>query len=53
VLGRPRHKLDDNNKMDLKGIRLEGMYQSHLAEDRDEGWAVVNMVAIKCREFLV
>jgi hypothetical protein len=30
--------------MDVKGMGLEDMDWSHLAEGRDNGWAVVSMV---------
>jgi hypothetical protein len=41
LLGRLRHRCDDNIKMDVKGMGLEGMDRNHLAEGRDNGWAVV------------
>jgi hypothetical protein len=34
-LGRPRHRSDDNIKMDLKEMGLEGMDWIRLAKDRD------------------
>jgi hypothetical protein len=43
-LGRPRHRLDDNTKMDLREIGCCGMDRIHLAQDRDLWRALVNMV---------
>jgi hypothetical protein len=31
-------------KMDLREIEWDGKYWIHLAEDRDQWWALVNMV---------
>jgi hypothetical protein len=43
-LGRPRHRWEDNIKMDLKEVGCEGMDWIELAQDRD-GWrALVNAV---------
>jgi hypothetical protein len=42
-LGRHRHTLEDNIKMDKK-IGWEGVDWIHLAQDRDQQWAVVNTV---------
>ena len=54
-LGRPKHRRE-NNIMDLKGIRCEGMDWSSVACNRDRWRAVLktvmNFVFIKCREFL-
>lgn len=44
LLGRLRHRCDDNIKMDVKGMVLEGMDRSRLAEARDNGWAVISTV---------
>jgi hypothetical protein len=35
-LGRPRRKCEDNIKMDLRDIGMEGTDWIHLAEDRDQ-----------------
>jgi hypothetical protein len=35
-LGRPRHRWVDNIKMDLRGIRWDGMDWIELAQDRDQ-----------------
>jgi hypothetical protein len=42
LLGRPKHRWEDNIKMDLKEIRdVEWIY---LAQVRHTWWAIVNMV---------
>ena len=43
-LGIPRHRWEDNIKMDLQEVRLEGMNWFDLAQDRDRCRAVVNAV---------
>jgi hypothetical protein len=43
-LGRPRCRLVDNVKMDLREIRLGGMDFIDLAQDRDQWRALVNTV---------
>jgi hypothetical protein len=43
-LGRPRHRWKDNFRMDLREIGWEGMDWVHLAQDRDQWQALVNMV---------
>jgi hypothetical protein len=43
-LGRPRHRWEDNIKMDLKETGFEDMDWIHLARDRDTWWALVNTV---------
>lgn len=43
-LGRARHRWEDNIKMDLKEIKWEGKNWIELAQDRDKGWALANMV---------
>jgi hypothetical protein len=44
-LGRPRHKWEDNIKMDRKKVGGGGgMDWIDLAQDRDRWWAVVNAV---------
>jgi hypothetical protein len=42
-LGRPRHRGEDNIKMDLQEVG-RGMDWIDLAQDRDRWWAVVNVV---------
>jgi hypothetical protein len=44
VLGRPRHILEDKNKMDLREIGWEGVDWMHLAKDREQWCALVNTV---------
>jgi hypothetical protein len=43
-LRRPRHRWEDNIRMDLREIGLEGVDWIHLAQDRNQWWALVNMV---------
>jgi hypothetical protein len=43
-LGRPRHRWEDNIKMDLKEMECGGMDRIKLAEDRDRWRALVNAV---------
>ena len=43
-LGRPRHRWEDNIKMDLQEVRCEGMDWIELAHDRDKWRALVNGV---------
>jgi hypothetical protein len=43
-LGRPRHRWEDNNKMDLQEVGCGGMDWIDLAQDRDRWWALVNSV---------
>jgi hypothetical protein len=43
-LGRPGHRWVDNMKMDLRKIGWGGMDWINLAEDRNQGRALVNMV---------
>ena len=43
-LGRPRHRWEDNIKMDLQEVRCEGVDWIELAQDRDRWWALVNVV---------
>jgi len=43
-LGRPRHRYDDNVKLDLQDVGWGGMEQIGLAQDRDVWWALVNAV---------
>jgi hypothetical protein len=55
-LGRPKHRWEDNIKMNLEAVGW-GMDWIELAHDRDRWRAVVNAVlnlpsSIKCGEFL-
>ena len=43
-LGRPRHRWEDNNKMDLQAVAYGGMDWIELAQDRDSWNALVNAV---------
>jgi hypothetical protein len=43
-LGGPRHRWEDNIKMDLKEVGCGGMDWVELAEDRDSWWSHVNAV---------
>jgi len=43
-LGRPRHRWEDNIKMDLQAVGCEGMGWMELAEDRDRWRALVNAI---------
>jgi hypothetical protein len=43
-LGRPRHRWEDNIKMNLQEVGWGGMDWTDLAEDRDSWRAVVNAV---------
>jgi hypothetical protein len=43
LLERPRHKWEDDSKVNF-GKEFEGVAWIHLAEDRDQWWALVNMV---------
>jgi hypothetical protein len=56
-LGRPRHRWEDNNKMDLQEVGCGGMDWIELAQERDKWRALVNVLmnirgTIKCEEFL-
>jgi hypothetical protein len=42
--GRPRRIREDNIKMDLREIGLEGVDWIHLAQDRDQWRVLVNTV---------
>jgi hypothetical protein len=43
-LGRPRHRWENNIRIDLVVLAWEGVAWMHLAEDRDQWQAVVNTV---------
>ena len=43
-LGRPRHRWEDNIKMDLYEVGCGGMDWTKLAQDRDRWRALVNAV---------
>ena len=43
-LGRPRHRWEDNIKMDLQEVGCGGMDRIELAQDRDRWRALVNAV---------
>ena len=43
-LGRPRHRWEDNIKMDLQEVGCGGMDWIKLAQDRDRWQALVNVV---------
>jgi hypothetical protein len=43
-LGKPRHRWEDNIKLDLKEIGINGANWIQLAQDRVQWWAFVNTV---------
>jgi len=43
-LGRPRHRWEDNIKMNLQEMGCEDMDWIDVAQDRDRWWAFVNAV---------
>jgi hypothetical protein len=43
-LGRPRHKWEDNIKMDLRKTGVDGANWIQLAQDRVQWWTFVNTV---------
>jgi hypothetical protein len=43
-LGKPMREWEDNIKMDLRGIKCDGPYRMHLAQDRDQWWAFVKPI---------
>jgi hypothetical protein len=43
-LGRPRRRWEDNIKLDLREIGIEGANWIRLAQDRVQWWAFVNTV---------
>jgi hypothetical protein len=44
LLGRPRHRWEDNIRIDLREIGWEGVHWMHLAQDMDQWWPLVNTV---------
>jgi hypothetical protein len=44
LLGRPRRRWEDNMKLDLRDIEIDGANWIWLAKDRVQWWAFVNMV---------
>jgi hypothetical protein len=56
-LGRPRHRWEDDIKMDVQEVECASMDWIELAHDRDRWWALVNAIrnpsgSINCGEFL-
>jgi hypothetical protein len=45
--GRLRHRWDDNNKMDLQVAAWRGMDWLDLAQDRENWWALVNVMYLQ------
>jgi len=43
-LGRPKHRWEDNSKMDLRKVGCGGMDWTELVKDRDRWRALVNAV---------
>jgi len=43
-LGMPRHRWEDNVKVDFQEVRCRGMDWIELAQDRDRGRVLVNVV---------
>jgi hypothetical protein len=48
-LGRPRHRWEDNIRMDLKEIEWKGVAWMHLAEGRDQWQTIVNNTVMNLR----
>jgi hypothetical protein len=44
LLEGPKHRWEDNISVDLREIGWDGVDWIHLAEDRDQRWALKNMV---------
>ena len=56
-LGRPRHRWEDNIKLDLQEVGCGSMDWIHLAQDRDRWGGTCEcgnepLVSIKCGEYL-
>jgi len=43
-LGRPRHRWEDNIKMDIQAVACGSIDSIELAQDRDSCWTLVNTV---------
>jgi hypothetical protein len=43
-LGRPKHRWEDEIRMDVRAIGRWGVEWIQLAQDRDQRWALVNTV---------
>jgi hypothetical protein len=43
-LGRPRHRWEDNIKLNLREIGIDGANWIQLAQDMDQWWTFENMV---------
>jgi hypothetical protein len=43
-LGRPSRRWEDNIRIDLRAVEWESAVWNHMAPDRDQWWAPVNMV---------
>jgi hypothetical protein len=43
-LGRPRRRWEDNTRMDLREIGLEGVNWIHLAQDRNQFLTIVKTI---------
>jgi len=57
VYGTPRHRWEDNIRMDVMVIGWEGVDWIQLGQDSDQWWALVNtvvylLVLLKARNFL-
>jgi hypothetical protein len=44
TIGRPKHRWEENIRMDLREVGWEGVDWFHLAQVRDQGQALLNMV---------
>jgi hypothetical protein len=44
LVGRPKHRWEDNNNTDFREIEWGGMHWFNLAQDRDQWRALVNTV---------
>jgi hypothetical protein len=43
-VGRPKYRWEDDIRMDIREVGWEGVDWIHLAQDRDQWWAVVKTV---------